>query len=64
MTIGDRIKLIAEEKEISFYRIAKDAEISTSYISELISNKKRNPTVDIAKKISKALGVTVEDLIE
>lgn len=64
MTIGDNIRRIAEEKNISFYRICKDGKISNSYMSDLINNKRNNPSIDILRRISKVLGVSIEELIK
>jgi len=63
MTIGEKIKSIANEKDISIYRIAKDSGVSNSYLSELINNKRRNPSIEIIKKISKVLETPLEKLI-
>lgn len=64
MTIGEKIKNIAEEKNISIYKIAKNSGVSNSYLSELINNKRQNPSIDIIKKISEALSEPVEKLIQ
>lgn len=63
MTVGDNIKRIAEEKGLTMYRIAKDGKISNSYISEIVSNKKQNPSIDIIKKIAGVLNVTIDELV-
>lgn len=63
MTIGEKIKSIANEKDISIYRIAKDSGVSNSYLSELINNKRQNPSIEIIKKISKVLEIPLEKLI-
>lgn len=64
MTIGDNIKRIAKEKNISFYRICKNGKISNSYMSDLVNNKRKNPSIDILKRISNELGVSIEELIK
>jgi len=64
MTIGDNIRRIAKEKNISFYRICKNGNISNSYMSDLINNKRKNPSIDILKRISNELGVSIEELIK
>lgn len=64
MTIGEKIKNIADEKKISIYKIAKDSGVSNSYLSELINNKRKNPSIKIIKKISEALSEPVEKLIQ
>jgi len=63
MLIGDRISSLALQKGITPYRIAKDADISQSYLSELISNKRSNPSLAVLKKIATALGIPTEKLI-
>ncbi|WP_427340557.1 helix-turn-helix domain-containing protein [Caloranaerobacter sp. DY30410] len=64
MTVGDNIRRIAQEKNISFYRICKKARISSSYMSELVNNKRNNPSLIVLKKISDALEVPIEELIK
>lgn len=64
MTIGDNIRRIAKEKNISFYRICKNGNISNSYMSDLVNNKRKNPSIDILKRISNELGVSIEELIK
>ncbi|MCT8978272.1 helix-turn-helix domain-containing protein [Clostridium sp. CX1] len=63
MTVGDNIKRIAEEKGLTMYRIAKQGEISNSYISEIVSNKRKNPSITIIKKIASVLNVTIDELV-
>lgn len=63
MTIGDNIKRIADQRGITIYRIAKDGKISNSYMSEIISNKRKNPSIDIIKKIATVLNVTIDELV-
>lgn len=62
MTVGDNIKRIAEQKGLTMYRIAKQGKVSNSYISEIVSNKRKNPSIDIMKKIASVLGVTIDEL--
>lgn len=64
MAIGDNIRRIAKEKNISFYRICKNGKISNSYMSDLVNNKRKNPSIDILKRISNELGVSIEELIK
>ncbi|KNF09854.1 putative transcriptional regulator [Gottschalkia purinilytica] len=63
MTIGERIKNIADKQKVSMYKISKDSGVSNSYLSELINNKRQNPSMKIVKKISEALKVPLEKLI-
>lgn len=63
MTVGDNIKRILIEKDISAYKLAKDGQVSNSYLSEIINNEKTNPSIDIIKKISRALNVSINELV-
>jgi len=64
LSVGDNIKQILSEKGISAYKLSKEGQVSNSYLSEIISNEKTNPSINILKKISKTLGVSVNDLIK
>jgi XRE family transcriptional regulator of biofilm formation len=64
MNISDNIRRISTEKKITPYRIAKDGKISQSYLNEILHNKRKNPSIKILLKISKALDVQIEDLIK
>lgn len=61
--IGENIKYFAELKGMSSYKLSKETEISNSYLSDLINGKQNNPSIEIIKKISKALDVAVDVLI-
>ena len=54
---------ILKEKEMTHYRLAVNTGIGHDSIS-LYRNNKRQPTVDTLKKIAKALGVKVDELIK
>lgn len=42
--------------------LARDVEVSEPYLSNLISGKKLNPSINLLLKISDRLGITVNDL--
>lgn len=63
MTIGENIKRIAEKEGITMYRLSKESKVSSSYISEIVNNKRKNPSIDIIKKIAGVLNVTIDELI-
>lgn len=64
MSIRENIKRISQEKNISFYKICKTGGVSFAYMSALINGKKNNPSIEMLKKISKALNVPIEELIK
>ena len=57
-----RIKEIREKKNITLYRLSKETGISRSYLTDLENNKKTNPSLETAYKISLALDVSIRDL--
>lgn len=58
------IREIRENKNITAYKLAKDTNMSLSYLTELENNKKCNPTMSVLSKIASALDVNVKDLFE
>lgn len=64
MTIGDNLRQILNEKGITAYKLAKDGQVSNSYLSEILNNEKTNPSIDIVKKLASTLKVSVDDLIK
>ena len=61
--LANNIARIAKEKNITMYRIAKDSNLSMSYVWEICKGKRENPSITVICKIAKALGTTVEELI-
>lgn len=50
------------EKKLSQAELAKKAEIPQSVVAEIETGKSKNPTVDTAIRLAKALGCSVEEL--
>lgn len=63
MSLSENVKKIAKEKNITMYRIAKDGDLSMSYVWELTKGRKENPSIKILKKIANVLETTVDELI-
>lgn len=63
MSIGDNIRKIAEEKNLSIYQVMKKSKVSMAYVYDLANNKQNNPSIAIIKKIAHALEVSIEDLV-
>lgn len=57
-----RIKEYREKKNISAYKLAKDINISRSYLSELENNKKFNVSLKVLFDIANYLDVNIKDL--
>src|SRR5690242_12483049 len=62
MKIGQRIKLFREQKSLTQQQLADNSEISREAVGNY-ENGRRIPTTDIAERIARALGVSVNDLI-
>jgi transcriptional regulator with XRE-family HTH domain len=62
--MGQRVKRLREAREWSQPDLAKRAKVSQAYIAELERGTKRNPSVRIAVRLAKALGVPVAALLE
>lgn len=54
---------MAKEKNITMYRIAKESNLSTSYVWEICKGKRENPSVAVISKIAKVLDTTIDELI-
>lgn len=61
--IGKRITQLRVAKEMTRYRLAKESNISFSYLNN-IEEDKHNPSLDIIIKISNCLGVTLDELVK
>ena len=62
--IGKNIKKLRTAKELSQDRLSKLADVSYNSIIKLETGGIQNPTIETLQKISKALGVSVDDLIK
>lgn len=61
--LGDRIKKIRKEKDMSISELAEKAGVAKSYLSSIERNKQTNPSIQFMEKVSAALGVSVNDLL-
>ncbi len=63
MPLGANILKLSKQKNMSLYKIAKESEVSESYINDIVHERKNNPGIIILNKIARVLGVTVDELI-
>lgn len=63
MKIGQKIKSYREKRNFTQTKLAEISGVSQTYISELESNKSQ-PTVAVVVKLAKALGISVDKLLE
>ncbi len=64
MTLGQAITVLAKEKNMTKYRIAKNAEIPQTTLSEIANGKNNNPTIETIEKIAVGIGISASDLIK
>ncbi|MCC9296537.1 helix-turn-helix domain-containing protein [Clostridium sp. WLY-B-L2] len=62
--LGENIKKIMNEKGISAKKIAEKAEISTTYLSYILNDKRKNPSLEVLQKIASILDVSVNDFFD
>ena len=61
--LGRVLKTLREEKGLTQVDLANKAKVGRTYIVKLETGDKKNPSLDILKKLAKALGVPVTDLL-
>lgn len=62
--LSKNLKKLREQKELSQDRLAKLADIANNTIIKIEQGENQNPTLDTLKKLSKALDVSIDDLIK
>ncbi len=61
--LARKVKQLREKLGLSQEKLARLADVSNNTIINIEAGKQDNPTIDTLKKVSKALNVSVEDLI-
>ncbi len=62
--ICKNLRKIREKKGLSQERLARLADVANNTVIKIEAGKNQNPTLDTLQKLSKALGVSVDDLIK
>lgn len=63
-TIGDNIKKLRLQKDLSQDKLARLADIAFPTLTKIESGETPNPTIDTVKKIATALGVSIDELMK
>jgi len=63
MVFSERLKMILKQKGMTEYRLAKLAGMQRSTINSLTKGDRANPLKNTLEKISKALDISVSELI-
>jgi transcriptional regulator with XRE-family HTH domain len=58
------LKALREERGWSMAELVKKADVTDAYIAQLETRKKKNPSLDVLKRLARALGVPVGELLE
>jgi DNA-binding XRE family transcriptional regulator len=58
------LKTLREQRELTQVQLAKKVRVTQPYISKLEAGDKANPSLDVLKRLARALGVPVTDLLE
>ena len=61
--IGEKIKQLRNEKDLSISELADRAGVAKSYLSSIERNIQSNPSIQFMEKISQVLGVSVNELL-
>lgn len=61
--LANNIKKLREAKGLSQEKLARAADVANNTLIKMESGENKNPTLDTLKKVAKALGVSVDDLI-
>ena len=62
--LSKNLRKLRKQKGLSQDRLAKLADIANNTISKIEQGENINPTLDTLKKLSKALDVSIEKLVE
>jgi len=62
--ITKNLRKLRKTKRLSQEKLARLADVANNTIIKIEAVKNQNPTLDTLKKIAKALGVSIEDLIK
>ena len=58
--LGENIKLLREARKISLSKLARLADISPGYLSDIEKGNKTSPSIDVLEKLASILDVKVE----
>jgi len=58
------LRELRESKSLSQLELATKADVTQGYISDLEAGTKKNPSITILKRLARALGVPVKELLE
>ncbi len=63
MILSQVLKTLREKKGFTQDQLAKRADVTQAYLAMLETGVKRNPSLEVLKRLAKALGVSVGELL-
>ncbi len=64
LRLGKVLKTLREEKGLKQVELARKAKLTQPYLAQLEAGVKKNPSLGILKRLAKALGVPVTELLK
>jgi transcriptional regulator with XRE-family HTH domain len=58
------LRTLRDQNEMTQEDLAKRAKVARSYVALIESGRKKNPSLEILKRLARALGVPVTELLE
>ena len=62
--VGQTLKRVRGRNGLSQLQLADRAQVAQSYINDLEAGRKRNPGIEVLRRLAKVLKVKVTELIE
>ena len=58
------LRKLRNDRGLTMAELAKKADVTDAYIAQLETGKKGNPSLEVLKRLARALGVPVTELLE
>jgi transcriptional regulator with XRE-family HTH domain len=58
------IRDLREQAQMTRMELAKKAKVATAYVSMIEAGKRKSPSLPVLRRLAKALGVPVAELLE
>jgi transcriptional regulator with XRE-family HTH domain len=58
------LRKLRKDQGMTMAELAKKAQVTDAYIAQLETGEKKNPSLDVLKRLARALGVPVTELLE
>jgi transcriptional regulator with XRE-family HTH domain len=62
--LGRMVKTLREAKDMTQVTLARKARVAQAYLAQLEAGTRKNPSLEVLKRLARALGVPVTELLE